>query len=72
MHIVFESKADGHPVRELLVFVLLSIVGLGINQLLMWMGADFLGIHYLLTKLAATVLVMIYNFITRKLLLEKH
>ena len=72
MHFVFESKEDTSRMRELVLFVALSIVGLGINQVLMWLGTEVAGVHYLLTKLVATAIVMVYNFITRKLLLEKH
>ena len=72
MYFVFESKEDTSRMRELVLFVALSIVGLGINQVLMWLGTEVAGVHYLLTKLAATAIVMVYNFITRKLLLEKH
>ena len=53
-----------------LVFVLLSVIGLLLNELLMWTGTDMLGIAYMLTKIGATAIVMIYNFITRKLFLE--
>ena len=72
MRFVFESKEDVDRVKELIVFVALSVVGLGLNQLLMWLGTERIGVHYLLTKLVATAVVMVYNFITRKLLLEKH
>lgn len=68
---VFRRNADGGKVRELVVFLGMSIMGLGLNQLLMHAGTAWLGIHYLLVKLAATVVVMVYNFITRKLFLER-
>ena len=49
-------------------FVILSIIGLGLTELLMWLGTDVLGIYYLITKIGATGIVMIYNFVTRKML----
>lgn len=72
MRFVFESKEAVNRTKELIVFVALSLIGLGINQVLMWLGTDCIGVHYLLTKLVATAIVMVYNFITRKLLLERH
>lgn len=67
---VFEVKSDHSKGRSFAVFMALSVVGLGLNQLLMWLGSDLLGMHYLLTKIGATAIVMVYNFITRKLFLE--
>ena len=57
--------------KEVFVFVVLSVIGLGINQLVMYLGSDIMYIYYMLTKLVATVIVMIWNFITRKIFIEK-
>lgn len=57
--------------KEVVIFVVLSIIGLGINQLVMYIGSDLLNIHYMFTKLVATAIVMIWNFITRKIFIEK-
>lgn len=57
--------------QNFIVFLVLSIIGLLLNQGLMWLGTDILAVHYMLTKIVATVLVMVYNFITRKIFLEK-
>ena len=37
----------------------------------MWIGEDLLHISYLIVKIVATIIVMIFNFITRKIFLEK-
>lgn len=67
---VFDVKNDRGRGQSFIVFMVLSIIGLGLNQLLMWIGSDLLRIYYLLTKIGATAIVMVYNFITRKLFLE--
>ena len=71
MRYVFVRKENADRRKEFVIFLVLSIIGLGMNQLLMWIGTDVLGIYYLIAKLFATALVMVYNFITRKLLLEQ-
>lgn len=68
---VFQHQAGGSRGRELAVFLGMSAAGLGLNQILMHAGTAWLGIHYLLVKLAATAVVMVYNFVTRKLFLER-
>lgn len=67
---VFETE-QGNRVKEFVIFVVLSVIGLGINQLLMWFCVDILGIFYMISKIGATAVVMVYNFVTRKMVLEK-
>ena len=67
---VFEAKKQ--TPKEVIIFVLLSVVGLGINELLIYIGSIKMSIDVMIVKLFATVIVMIYNFITRKLIIEKH
>lgn len=57
--------------KEVTIFVILSVMGLGINQLVMYIGSDLLNIHYMFTKLVATAIVMVWNFVTRKIFIEK-
>ena len=66
---VFETDKNANKGSQFVIFVLLSIVGLGVNELCMWLGTDLLGIHYMITKVGATAVVMVYNFITRKIFL---
>lgn len=70
MKFVFESKKKDSRVKEFILFVILSVGGLGINQLVMWLSVEKLGILYQLAKIGATAIVMVYNFITRKVILE--
>ena len=68
---VFDAKKQ--TPKEALLFIGLSIVGLGINELILWIGIDILGFkkYHLFIKLLATGIVMVFNFITRKLFIEK-
>ena len=67
---VFDPSGKHSKSTELVVFVVLSVIGLGINQLIYWLCVEFAGMHYLVSKIGATAIVMVYNFITRKLFLE--
>lgn len=67
---VFEAKKQ--TPKEVIIFALLSVVGLGINEVLIYLGTKKLGIDVMIVKLFATAIVMVYNFITRKLIIEKH
>lgn len=67
---VFDVDREKSAARNFVLFVVLSIVGLGLTELIMWVMLDKLGIFYLLSKVVATGIVMVYNFITRKIFLE--
>lgn len=70
MRYVFTHKEGLSRRREFIIFVVLSVIGLGLNDLLMWIGASLWDISYLIVKIGATALVTIYNFITRKIFLD--
>ena len=52
-------------------FIVLAIVGLLISELLLYIFINKLSMNKMIAKIIANVIVMIFNFITRKLLLEK-
>lgn len=70
MRYVFKHREGTSRVREFSIFVVGSLIGLGINDLCMWAGVELLGVHYLVVKVFATAVVAVWNFITRKLLLD--
>lgn len=70
MRYVFSHKEGMSRRREFVIFVILSVLGLGLNNLCMYVGVEFLSIHYLVTKIGATVIVAIFNFVTRKIFLD--
>lgn len=84
MKYVFERREDTSRKREFIVFFSLSVVGLIINLIVLYLCLAFIKafIPALYTygdgffansfgKVAATAVVMVYNFITRKIFLEK-
>lgn len=68
---VFDVNEEQSKTEQLTVFMVLSIIGLGINELIMWICVDNLGMLVMVGKIVATAVVMVYNFITRKIYLEK-
>ena len=81
---VFERKEDLDRKKEFIAFIILSVIGLGLNQLIIWLcvGPIYGGIQFIQNllnydlaytgaKVIATAIVMVYNFVTRKIFLEK-
>jgi putative flippase GtrA len=70
MRFVFEGKEELSKFQELVIFVALSLIGLALNQMIMWIAVEFFGMFYAVAKIFSTLLVTTYNFISRKLFLE--
>lgn len=83
MKYVFERREDLDRKKEFTIFVVLSIIGLGINELIILFCIDLVyakwaWLHNLIgatlatagAKIVATAVVMVYNFVTRKIFLE--
>jgi len=54
---------------EFIVFALIGLVGLGLNELFLWLFTDLAGMYYLISKILTAVLVYLWNFFVRKLIL---
>lgn len=67
---VFDVRKKQGP-KEIFAFVVLSTIGLGINQIVMYLGVEIFHIYYMFCKVFSTFVVMVYNFITRKIFIEK-
>lgn len=70
MKYVFKGKQQS-KLREFVIFVVLSVGGFYINQFIMWFGVKRMNWYYLAVKIFAMIFVPVYNFVTRKIFLEK-
>lgn len=66
MHYVFDHRGDMSLGREFTIFAILSCIGLGLNDLFMFVGVAMLNVAYQLMKVIATFCVTWYNFFSRK------
>lgn len=72
MRFVFNSKfSNDEKTKELFLFIVLSVIGLLLNQFLMWLFVEKIAFYYMLAKIGATFFVMAWNFISRKVWLEE-
>jgi putative flippase GtrA len=66
-----DNKRTGRSAAAFAVFALIGAVGLGLTELGMYAGTALLGLHYLLVKILVTGIVLIWNYLGRKLLIFK-
>lgn len=62
-----ESKLKSKR-ADFIAFALIGIVGLGVLNLLMWLLTGGFHINYIVSKVAATVVVYLWNFFARRAL----
>lgn len=81
---VFTQKKEMDKKKEFTVFLILSAIGLVINEIVMYVCIDGIYVHndflqanitdglmVSISSVIATGIVMVYNFISRKLFLER-
>lgn len=66
---VFTRHSVSDKRIEFIVFALIGLVGLGLNELFLWLFTDLAGMYYLISKILTAVLVYLWNFFVRKLIL---
>lgn len=63
---VFKTRSMENRTAEFSVFAFIGLAGLGFNELFLWVFTSLMGWHYLISKLAATPLVFLWNFFARR------
>ena len=58
--------ANAQTRRAKMLFFGSSVTGLGLNQLFMWLLVDFMHIHYMIAKLIAAGVVMVWNYVLKR------
>lgn len=63
---VFSHRVVNNRWVEFGLFALVGVLGLGLNDLSMWLLTSVAGLYYLYSKLITTALVFVWNFAIRK------
>ena len=67
--IVFATHRLSNRWLEFTIFAIIGVIGLGLNELIMYCACELIGLHYMISKLISTALVFFWNFFARKLTL---
>ncbi len=66
---VFKRRRLHNRSAEYVIFVIVGVGGLGVNEAVLWLLTDFAGLHYALSKIGASGLSFVFNYVVRKILL---
>ena len=62
----FEEARENTSKKVIIAFVGSSVIGLGFNQIFMWLFVSVIEIDYRIAKIITTMLVMIWNYIMKR------
>ena len=68
---VFNRRTLDNKTVEFSVFAMIGIIGLGLNELLIWFFTAEMNFFYLTSKILAAIIILFWNFFARKLTLFK-
>lgn len=84
MKYVFVRRDDLSRKKEFTIYLILSVIGLCLNELILYVCVDLIYGNWawlrslmhpraaeILAKIGATGIVMVYNFVTRKIFMER-
>ncbi len=66
---VFRIRTMKSVWMEIAIFTVIGIIGLGLNEVIIWFFTETAEFHYLISKLFSTVSVYLWNFFARKFVL---
>jgi putative flippase GtrA len=66
---VFPRRTLANKRVEFLIFSIIGLIGLGLNEVIIWFFTEFVHFHYLISKIFSTFVVFIWNFFARKKIL---
>ena len=66
-----ESSKVKNKVKEFVVYGIIGLIGLLITECIMYLFTDVFGLYFLISKIIAAAIVLVWNFAARKVVLYK-
>jgi len=66
---VFNNSRLNNKLSEFTIFSIIGIIGLGLNEIIIYVCSEFLNLYYMISKLISTAVVFFWNFLGRKYIL---
>lgn len=59
----FTFRSSKRHRESVLKFIVVASIGLLLNTVFMWVGVEWLGVHYLISQIVTTGLVLVWSFL---------
>ncbi|MGD0581181.1 MAG: GtrA family protein [Bryobacteraceae bacterium] len=63
---VFNRLTMHSVTMEILVFTVIGVLGLGLNEVIIWFVSEKIHFHYMIAKAISAAIVLVWNFGARK------
>lgn len=64
-----ESEQVKNKAKEFIVYAVIGVIGLGLTEVIMYILTDLCHFYFMLSKIVAAIIVLIWNFVARKKIL---
>lgn len=71
LSVAWVFPSSGQVKKELFYFTIIGLCGLLLNELIIWIAVEFVGLNYMIAKLVSVSLIVMFSFSARRLLLIK-
>ena len=68
---VFDGADKSNDKKVVTMFIGSSVIGLIFNQILMYLFVSILGVFYMIAKIITTAIVMVWNYVMKKMALVR-
>lgn len=66
----FENSSVNGKI-EFLVYGIIGVIGLGFTEIIMYVLTEIAGLYFMVSKVIATIIVLVWNFVARKIILYR-
>lgn len=66
---IFRKSKLSNTTLEFIIYGIIGVIGLILNNILLYVFTDLLSIHYMISKLITAIIVMGWNFFGRRIIL---
>ncbi len=64
-----ESEQVTNKIKEFITYVIIGVIGLLLTEVIMYILTDLCHLYFLLSKIVAAAIVLVWNFVARKKIL---
>ena len=68
---VFNRRSVQNRMAEIIIFAVIGVIGLGLNEGLIWYFTEIVCLYYMISKVISTGFIYLWNFFARKYILYR-
>ena len=65
------TPSKNHLLIDVLIYIIIGVIGLVLTEIIMWLITIRWGVHHIIAKAISTVLVLVWNFGAKKIILYR-